>query len=330
MTVDPRAFAGRRVLVTGGLGFIGSNLVRRLVDLQAEVAVLDCLAPEFGGNRFNLSGVEPQIQIAVGDLRDESLLAALLDRRDYLFNLAGQSSHEGSMQDAYTDLEINAAGQLALLRLCREKNPAIRIVYAGTRQVYGRPRYLPVDENHPLEPVDYNGVSKMAGEWYHLLSHRMDGLWTTNLRMTNVYGPRMRIRDARQMFMGWWLHQAVVGGEIPVFGTGQQIRDFNYVDDVVEALLLSVTEPSAAGQVFNLGGDEPVSLLDLARLIVELNGGSYRLVDFPAERARIDIGDYTGDYTRARMQLGWRPKVPLRDGLERTLAFYRKYKEHYF
>jgi UDP-glucose 4-epimerase len=332
MNVDPIAvFSGKRALVTGGLGFIGSNLARQLVELGADVSLVDCLAPDSGGNPFNINGLEERLRVTIADTRDEDQMGRLIRGQDYLFNLAGQGSHAGSMRDPYTDLEINGAAQLSILGLCRKLNPAVRIVYAGTRQVYGCPRYLPVDEDHPLEPVDYNGVSKMAGEWYHKVSHRVYGLRTTSLRMTNVYGPRMRVKDANQTFIGWWFRRALEGDEIQVFGDGKQVRDFNYIDDVVEALLLAAGAPAAEGQVYNLGGDEPVSLLDLADLVVSLNGaGRYHLTDFPPERKQIDIGDYYGDYSRIHADLGWQPKISLREGIACTLAFYRQYREHYW
>jgi UDP-glucose 4-epimerase len=225
---------------------------------------------------------------------------------------------------------VNAAGQVALLELCRKVNPAVRIVYAGTRQVYGRPQRLPVDETHPLAPPDFNGVSKLAAEEYHLVCHRAYGMRTSSLRMTNVYGPRMRVRDANNTFVGLWFRQLIEGREITVYGDGRQLRDLNYVDDVVEALLLCAASGQAEGQVYNLGA-EPVSLLELAQLMVAVNGGgSYRLEPFPPERRRIDIGDYYGDPARARAQLGWEPSIPLREGLARTLAYYREFGGHYW
>jgi UDP-glucose 4-epimerase len=325
------AFAGRRTLITGGLGFIGSNLARRLVELGAQVLLVDSLIPDYGGNLLNIADIEEQVRVNIADVRDEHGMDYLVQSQDIIFNLAGQVSHLDSMRDPYTDLEINCRSQLSILEACRKHNPGVKIVYAGTRQIYGRPQYLPVDERHPLEPADINGVNKLAGEWYHIVYHRVHGLRTVSLRMTNTYGPRMRVKDARQTFIGWWLRQIVEGQELQIFGDGQQIRDFNYVADVVEALVLAAAQPTADGQVYNLGGDEPINLLNLAELLIEINGGgSYRIVPFPADRKRIDIGDFYGDYTKIRAQLGWRPTVPLRQGLERTIAFYRQYREHYW
>jgi len=330
MTDLATAFSSKRTLITGGLGFIGSHLARRLVALGAEVLLVDSLVPDYGGNLFNIAGIKQQVRVNIADVRDEYGMNYLVQGQDIIFNLAGQVSHLDSMRDPYTDLEINCRSQLSILEACRKHNPEIKSVYAGTRQIYGHPHYLPVDENHPLEPTDINGVNKLAGEWYHIVYYRVYDLRTVSLRMTNTYGPHMRVKDARQTFIGWWLRQIIEGQELQIFGDGQQVRDFNYVDDVVEALLLAAADPAADGQVYNLGGDEPISLLDLAELLIEINGGgSYRLVPFPTNRKRIDIGDYHGDYTKIRTQLGWRPTVSLREGLERTIVFYRQYREHY-
>jgi UDP-glucose 4-epimerase len=324
-------FGGARVLITGGLGFIGSNLARRLSDLGARVTVLDSLVPEYGGNLFNLAGYEGRIHINIGDMRDEHGINYLVKDQQFIFNLAGQTSHLDSMQDPFTDLDINCRSQLYLLEACRKHNPQVRIVYTSTRQVYGRPIRLPVDEEHPLSPVDINGVHKLAGCWYNVLYHRNYGLQTTSLRLTNSYGPRMRVRDARQTFVGLWLRQLVEGNEIEVYGDGSQARDLNYVDDVVNALLVAALSPKAEGQIYNLGSLEIISLLDLARLLIELNGdGTFRLVPFPPERKVIDVGDYYADFSRIQRALGWGPTVKLRDGLALTLDYYRKHHQHYW
>jgi UDP-glucose 4-epimerase len=330
---DPSAesyFRDRRVLVTGGLGFIGSNLARRLVELGARVVVVDSLIPDYGGNLFNVSGIEDRLRINIADVRDEHGMRYLVRDQDVIFNLAGQVSHTDSMNDPYTDLEINARSQLSQLEACRLGNPRARIVYASTRQIYGRPEYLPVDERHPLRPVDFNGIHKLAGEWYHLLYHNVHGLRTVCLRLTNTYGPRMRIRDARQTFLGWWLRQLLEGHTLQIYGDGTQLRDFNYVDDAVEALLLAASCDRAAGQSYNLGHREPIRLVELARLLVEIRGGGhYELVPFPEERKPIDIGNYHGDYRKIQRELGWEPRVELREGLARTLAYYEQHGPHY-
>jgi UDP-glucose 4-epimerase len=323
-------FAGKKILITGGLGFIGSNLAHRLVTLEADVLLVDSLIPEYGGNIFNITGIEDRLRVNIADMRDEYGMRYLVQGQDLIFNLAGQVSHTDSMNDPYTDLEINARSQLSLLEACRHGNPSAKIIFASTRQIYGKPQYLPVDERHPQQPIDVNGINKMAGEWYHIVYNNVYGLKTVSLRLTNTYGPRMRIKDARQTFIGWWILQIIEGKPLQIFGDGTQVRDFNYVDDVVQALLLAAVNEVANGQIYNLGGDDPINLVNLAKLMIEINGGGeYEMVPFPLERKPIDIGDFYGDYRKMRAKLGWRPKTNLREGLTRTLAYYKQYREHY-
>jgi len=324
-----QAFHGRKVLVTGGLGFIGSNLAGALVELGAKVLVIDSLIPQYGGNLFNIAPFADRIRVNIADVRDEHSMKYLVQGQDYIFNLAGQVSHLDSMDDPYTDLEINCRSQLTILESCRKANPGVKLVYAGTRQQYGKPDYLPVDERHLMHPTDVNGVNKMAGEWYHIVYNNVYGLRASSLRLTNTYGPGMRIRDARQTFLGWWLRQLVQGREIQVYGDGSQLRDFNYVDDVVRAFLLVAASDAANGQVYNLGSPEPVSLKRLAEMLTGEHGGSMRLVPWPEDRKAIDIGSYYGNYGRIESELSWEPIVPLGEGLARTVAYYRLHLEHY-
>jgi UDP-glucose 4-epimerase len=324
-----KLFSSSKVLITGGLGFIGSNLARRLVDLGAEVLLVDSLVPEYGGNLFNIAGIEDKVRVNISDVRDEHSMKYLVQGQDYLFNLAGQTSHLDSMQDPYTDLEINAKAQLFILEACRKYNPNIKIVFASTRQIYGKAEHLPVNEKHPLRPVDINGVNKLAGEWYHLLYNNVYGIRTSVLRLTNTIGPRMRVKDARQTFLGVWIRLLVEGKPFEVWD-GHQLRDFTYVDDAVEAFLMVAASNNANGKVFNLGGDCVISLKDLADVLIEANGGGEYIVrEFPLDRKRIDIGDYYADYALIHSTLGWKPKVPLREALERTLNYYRKHLDKY-
>ncbi len=322
-------FENRRVLITGALGFIGSNLARRLVDLGARVLLVDSLIPEYGGNLFNIAGLEDRLQVNISDVRDAHSMRYLVQEQDYLFNLAGQTSHMDSMNDPDTDLEINCRAQLSILEACRKYNSAIKVVFASTRQLYGKPDYLPVDEKHLLRPVDVNGINKMAGEWYHILYNNVYGIRACALRLTNTYGPRMRVKDARQTFLGVWVRLAVEGKSFEVW-EGHQLRDFTFVDDAVEAFLLAAASEAANGEIFNLGGDGVISLRDLAELVVQTNGsGEYLTRSYPADRKRIDIGDYYADFARIRATLGWQPRTPLEDGLRRTLAFYREHLSKY-
>lgn len=323
-------FRGKRTVITGGLGFIGSTLARELVELGAKVTLIDSLVPEYGGSLHNIAGLEDRVHVNISDVRDEHSLRHLVRGQDYLFNLAGQTSHLDSMVDPYTDLEINCRSQLSILETCRSGNPDVKIVFASTRQIYGRPQRLPVDESHPIAPIDVNGINKTAGEWYHLLYGDVYGLRTCALRLTNTYGPRMRVRDARQTFLGIWIRHALADEEILIYGDGSQRRDLTYVDDAIAAFLLAATHDEAAGRVFNLGGDGHVSLLELAEALTRIAGaGRIRAIPFPKDRKAIDIGDFYADYSAIEEELGWRPTVPLEDGLARTLDYYREHGEAY-
>lgn len=321
--------ARKRILITGGLGFIGANLARRLVEHDAEVTLVDSLIPEYGGNLFNIASFQDRVRVNISDVRDDYSMRFLVQGQDYLFNLAGQTSHLDSMQDPYTDLEINCRAQLSILETCRKYNPQIQIVFASTRQLYGKPDYLPVDEKHLLRPVDVNGINKMAGEWYHILYNNVYGLRACALRLTNTYGPRMRIKDARQTFLGIWIRRLLEGEAFEVW-EGTQKRDFTYVDDAVDALLMAVVSDEANGKIFNLGGEPAVSLTELAMQLIAANGGGkFESRSFPPERKRIDIGDYYADYRHIQTVLGWQPRISLADGLARTLAYYRENLKHY-
>jgi nucleoside-diphosphate-sugar epimerase len=324
------AFRGRRALVTGGLGFIGSHVARGLCALGADVVVVDALVPGYGGNRFNAEDLRGRVRVVERDVRDGEAMAELVPGHDYVFHLAGQVSHTDSMSEPQRDLEHNCRASLSLLEALRAHNPTARVVFAGTRQVYGRPQRLPLDESHPCQPVDVNGIHKWAAEQYHRLYHEVHGIPTVVLRLTNTYGPGQLVKHPRQGFIGWFLRRAVEGAEIEIMGDGSQLRDLNHVDDVVDAMLRAAATPAAFGRVYNLGAPEPVSLESLVRLLLELAGrGSYRFVPFPPERKSIDVGSVQIDFGRIRRELGWEPRVPLREGLARTLHFYEQHLDKY-
>jgi nucleoside-diphosphate-sugar epimerase len=325
------SFDGSRVLITGGCGFIGSSLAARLIELGARVTLVDSLIPQYGGNLTNIAALRGRLELNISDVRDPHAMAYLIQGQDFLFNLAGQTSHLDSMADPFTDLAINASAQLSILEAVRKHNPGIRIVFASTRQIYGKPQYLPVDEQHPITPVDINGIHKKAGEEYHLLYNRVYGIRCTALRLTNTYGPGMRVKDARQTFLGIWVKQLLQGIPVKVFGDGLQLRDFNYVDDAVEAFLSAAVSPCSEGRALNLGSTEVINLQDLAALLVRIHGsGSWALTPFPEERKAIDIGDYYTDFTLARELLGWAPQVGMEEGLRRTLAYYQAHGAAYW
>ncbi|SIT68292.1 dTDP-glucose 4,6-dehydratase/UDP-glucose 4-epimerase [Ectothiorhodosinus mongolicus] len=324
-------YSNKKILITGGIGFIGSNLARTLVNQGAEVTLVDSLTPQYGGNPFNIADIRDKVSVNICDVRDSYAMEYLLKGQDYLFNLAGQTSHMDSMSDPQTDLAINATAQLSILEACRKINPDIKIVFASTRQLYGKPDYLPVDETHPIRPVDVNGINKLAGEWYHLLYNNVYGIRACALRLTNTYGPGMRVKDARQTFLGIWIRLLLERKPIKVFGDGLQLRDFNYVDDCVDALLLAGASEQANGKVYNLGSTEVISLKDLAEKMISLGfGGNYELVPFPEERKAIDIGDYYSDFSLIASELGWSPKIDLDDGLDQTIQYYKSHSEQYW
>ncbi len=324
-------YTNKSVLITGGLGFIGSNLARELVKQGAQVTLVDSLIPQYGGNYYNIDDIRHQVAVNVCDVRDPFAMAYLLQGKDFLFNLAGQTSHMDSMSDPQTDLDINAKAQLSILEACRKVNPDIKVVFASTRQIYGKPDYLPVDEKHPVRPVDVNGINKLAGEWYHLLYNNVYGIRACALRLTNTYGPGMRVVDARQTFLGIWVRLLIEGKPIKVFGDGMQLRDFNYVDDCVEGLLLAGASDIANGKVYNLGSTEVIGLKALAEMMIGLgHGGTFELNPFPAERKAIDIGDYYSDFSLITRELGWKPKVELLGGLQKTIAYYLAHHPQYW
>ena len=327
--MDYRSFYdGRRVMITGGLGFIGSNLARQLVDLGADVLLVDSLIPDYGGHLFNIAGIEDRVRINIADVRQASTMNYLVRGIDVIFNLAGQVSHIDSMRDPHTDLDINCRSQLTILEACRHNNPGIRVVFAGTRQVYGKPDFLPVTEDHLVRPTDINGINKVAGEYYHLVYNNVFGVRACSLRLTNIYGPRQLVKHNRQGFIGWFVRLAVEDQEIQVFGDGSQLRDFVYVDDAADAFLRAGATDVCNGHAFNVGGAEPTAHRDLVRILTETAGtGRVRFVDWPPEKKAIDIGSFYADSSRFMAATGWSPTVGLHEGLARTVAYYR---EHLF
>ena len=324
------SFTGKRVLILGGMGFIGSNLALRLVELGAEVTLADSMLPQYGGNVRNIASIQDRVRVNWSDIRDQYSLSYLVRDVDVIFSVAGQTSHVDSMTDPMTDLDINCRSQLSILEACRRHNPTVTIAYASTRQIYGKPHSLPVDESHPIQPADINGINKLAAEMYYTLYSQIYGMNCVSLRLTNTYGPRQHVAGSSQGFVGIFLRQAISGETIRIFGDGTQLRDFNYIDDVVEAFLLAVSTPACQGQVANLGADRYYSLLEFIECLHEFCDFEHTLVPFPPEHQRIDIGDYYADYSRFRRWTNWRPRVELREGLRRTVEFFRAERDHYW
>ena len=325
-----RFYRDRRVMITGGLGFIGSNLARQLVALGARVLIVDCLIPEYGGNLFNIDGIADRVRVNIADVRQQTTMNYLVRDNDVIFNLAGQVSHIDSMQDPYTDLEINCRGQLSILEACRRNNPGVKVVFAGTRQVYGRPDVLPVSETHLVRPTDVNGINKAAGEYYHLVYNNVFGIRACSLRLTNVYGPRQLLKHDRQGFIAWFIRQAIEDREIQIYGDGSQVRDFVYVDDAADAFLRAGAADECNGMAFNVGGAEAMAHRDLVELLLSVAGtGRYRFVEWPPDKKAIDIGDFYADSSLLERTVGWRPATRLREGLSRTIDYYRKNLHQY-
>lgn len=325
-----QTFQDKKVLITGGIGFIGSNLAIRLVEAGAKVTLVDSLIPTYGGNLFNIEPVKYRARVNISDVRDPHAMKYLVAGHDYLFNLAGQTSHMDSMEEPENDLNINVLAQLHILEACRHHNPDVRLVFASTRQIYGRPLYIPVDEKHPLNPVDVNGINKLAGEQYHRLYYDVYGIRSTILRLTNTYGPRMRVKDARQTFLGIWIKRLLQGVPMQIYGDGKQVRDYNYVDDVVDAMLITALSDNSYGQIYNLGSEEDLSLTKTAEIMSQLHtGGSFEYIPFPPSRKSIDIGDYQGSFEKIKTQLGWTPRTNFYEGMRETIAYYKDHLDHY-
>ena len=324
-------YEGKNVLITGGLGFIGSTLAYRLVEYKANVLIVDSLIPEYGGNMFNIKGIEDKVRVNIADVRDNYGMSYLVKGQDLIFNLAGTLSHIDSMTDPFTDLQINCVSQLSLLEACRKNNLNVKILFAGTRGQYGKAVYLPVDEKHPMYPIDVNGINNIAGEWYHILYYNAYGIKTTSLRLTNTYGPRHQMKHSKQGFLNWFIRLALDNKDITIYEPGNQKRDFNYVDDVVEAMLLTMISDKSNGEVFNLGTGEPISVTEIAKLIVNIAGsGKINLIPYPEDKKKIEIGDYYASFDKINKTLFWKPKTSIEEGLKKTIAYYVKYKNRYW
>jgi UDP-glucose 4-epimerase len=330
MTDMKNVFHGKKVMITGGLGFIGSTLAYRLVEYGAGVLLVDSLIPEYGGNLYNIKGIEKDVTVNIADVRDQSSMHYLIQGQDFIFNLAGTLSHTDSMKDPFTDLQINCVAQLSLLESCRKYNPQVKIIFAGTRGQYGKADYLPVDEKHLMHPTDVNGINNIAGEWYHILYNNVYGIKACSLRLTNTFGPRHQMKHHRQGIINWFIRQLVDDREVKIFGNGEQIRDTNYVDDVVEALLLAMASDKTNGEVYNLGGS-PISLKDLVTRMIKVYGrGKFSIESYPAELAKIEIGDYVANWQKFKQATGWEPQVSVEAGLKRTFEYYEKNKKYYW
>ena len=325
------SYDGARVLITGGLGFIGSNLAARLLREGARITLCDAMIEGYGGNLANVAEIRDRVAINYADVRDETVMGQLVEGQDFVFHLAAQVSHVMSLSNPYPDIDINIKGTAAVLEACRKRNPGAIVVRSGTRGQYGPAVKLPVSEDAPSDPRGIYEISQLSAEMICRTYTRIHGVRTVPLRLTNVYGPRAQMRHSQFGVVNWFVRLALEGRPIPLFGTGKIARDFLYVDDCVDALLLAALEPRAVGQVLNVGHDRPSTFLEVATLLCEIvPGARIEFTEFSPERKAQEPGDFVSDITRIRALLGWDPRVSLRDGLERTVAFYRERRADYF
>lgn len=325
------SFGGKRILITGGLGFVGSNLAIRLVESGAEVTLLDSMLPLYGGNLFNIEPIKDRVRINFSDLRDRHSMNYIVQGQDYVFHLAGQVSHVDSILDPFTDVDINVNGTLSVLEACRRFNPKARIIFTGTRGQYGPSTRLPVSEDAPTNPKGIYAITNLAAEKIVLMYHEVHEVPGVCLRITNTYGPRHQMKHNRYGVVNWFIRLALDDQDIPIMGDGRILRDFLYIDDLVEALILVAANEQAYGQIFNVGTGIPVDFATLGETIVRLAGsGRLRFVPFSQERKQLEPGDYYTDIGKIRAMLGWEAKVSLEEGLQRTIDYYRAYREHYW
>lgn len=322
---------GRRVLITGGLGFIGSTLAIRLARAGAGVTLVDAMIPEYGGNLFNIEPVRDRVAVNYGDVCDRLAMNWLVRDVDCVFHLAGQVSHVMSMTDPFADIEFNIKGTAVVMEAIRHHNPTAKVVFTGTRGQYGPATQLPVSETAPTNPKAIYEVSNLTAEKIVQVYHQVHGIPAVMLRLTNVYGPRAQMRHSQYGVVNWFVRQALDGEPIKVFGGGRILRDFVYVDDCVDALLAAAESDRAVGEIMNVGWDQPTSFLDLACLLEELcDGASWAFAPFSKERAAQEPGDFYSDITKIRSLVGWEPRTSLRDGLTKTLDYYRQHRDHYW
>ncbi|MAH48162.1 NAD-dependent epimerase [Candidatus Pacearchaeota archaeon] len=326
-----RTYFGKNVLITGGLGFLGTSLSHRLVELGAGITLADACLPQYGSNPFNLEGIEEGVKLNVNDVRDESAMNHLVRNQDFIFHFAGQVAHNESLENPFLDLDINCKGTLTLLEACRKNNPDAKLFFSGSRMQYGKTEKLPVDEGHPLRPKSPYGVHKAAAEEYFSYYNREQGLKTTSFRITNPYGPRSQMKHSKYGMVNWFIRQAMDGNPIKVFGEGKQIRDYIYVDDLVEAFLMTGIGEETDGEIFNAGSGIPVEFVEMAKTIVDVVGnGTVEYTEWPADYKNIETGDFYADISKIRSMTGWQPKNTLEEGIRKTFEFYTKNKKHYW
>lgn len=321
---------GQHVLVTGGLGFVGSNLTHKLVELGADVTIYDAMIETSGANMANIREIQDRVEVVIGDIRDFNLLKEYVKDKEIIFNNAALSSHLNSMEDPFLDIDINCRGVMNVLEACRKYNDSVKIVYSGTRGQLGRLIFSPADENHPENPTDIYGVNKLAAEKYHMVYHSAYGMHTTSIRLNNGYGPRSQMKHAKFGILNWFIRRAMLNEVITVYGEGKQTRDYNYIDDMVDALILAAQSEKSNGEFFLIGSGKEISIIDLIKLIIKTVGcGRYEHVPWPEESKKIEIGNFFVTYEKIHRILGWHPTTSIEDGLKKTVNFYRERLQDY-
>lgn len=324
-------YNGKNILITGGLGFIGSNLAIKLVKLGAKVTLLDAMIPDYGGNLFNIEPIKDMVTVNFSDIRDENSINYLVRDKDYIFHLAGQVSHVLSLSNPFLDIDINIRGTAILMEACRKYNPRVKIVYTGTRGQYGSVAKLPVNENAPTNPKGIYEISNLTAEKIMRVYNDNFDIRCVLLRLTNTYGPRFQMKNNHYGVVNWFIRLAIDENTIKVFGDGQLKRDFLYVDDCVDALLMSAVNENLYGEIFNVGVDKPTTFIELAKLIIRIAGsGKWEFAPFSLERKALEPGDFYSDITKIKEAIGWYPKISLEDGLKATVDYYKRYKQYYW
>ncbi|MBI2663252.1 NAD-dependent epimerase/dehydratase family protein [Candidatus Woesearchaeota archaeon] len=324
-------YEGKEILITGGLGLIGSTIANKLNVLGAKITILDAKIPIYGGNFFNIENIKKQINVEIGDIRDRDKVNQIVQGKDIIFNLAGQIDYTYSLDEPHYDLDINCRGHLNVLEACRKYNPNAVVLFSGSRMQYGKTEYLPVDEKHPTNPLSIYGVHKLTGEKYHLAYNNHYGLKTVMFRISNPYGPRSQMKHYKYSIINWFIRQAIENKKITVYGDGSQMRDYIYIDDVADAFIQSAINKNAYGEVFNLGSGEGTKFIDMVNTIVETVGsGEVAKVPWPKEWKNVETGDYIGDISKLKNAINWKPKISLKEGIKKTYEFYRENKENYW
>lgn len=325
------AYKDKNILITGGLGFIGSSLAIRLVELGAQVTLLDAMIPDYGGNLFNIDTIKERVTVNFSNITDVSSMHYLVREKDYIFHCAGQVCHIMSLDDPFPDIEYNIKGTAILMEACKKNNQKVKVVKTGTRGQYGPAISLPVSEDAPTNPKGIYEISNLTAEKIMKVYNDIHGIQTVMLRLTNIYGPRSQMKHSRFGVVNWFIRQAIDNQTIKVFGDGKILRDFLYIDDCVDAILMSAISEKAVGEILNVGVDKPTNFLDSVRLILEIaKAGTWEFAEFSPERKVQEPGDFYSNINKIKNLVSWEPKISLEEGLKKTIDYYRLYKKYYW